>query len=876
MRLPWGKRDASDSHDLEAEIQAHLAMAAAERISRGESPDPARDAARREFGNVGQVMELTREAWGAVWLDRLVQDVRYAVRSLRRAPVFTVVAIATLALGIGANTAMFTVVRGILLRPLPYPQPASLFLVEHVPTDVSTFMGPAMESSEYASFGKGSRAFSSLGAYSNYPVTVLGAGDPARIPAAGVTTSLLRTLDVRPVAGRWFRDGEDGEHTAPVVIISSGLWQSRFGGDTSVIGRSITVDGNRKTIIGIMPADFDFPLHTQLWEPLTFSVLPEAQRWTIVVGRLAHGATLQQAQTELRASALQAESVVSTRGLTVPRQFLNGGWLTAILPLHDVIVGSVGKSLWVFTAAVALVLLIACANVSNLLAMRARTRSHELAVRTAIGASRGRLIRQVFTESMVLSFIGGLAGLGVAFTGVALLLRAVPPGLLPRVGEIHVDLVVVAVLALGCIAAGALAGSTAAAIAIRQHPRQAMSDAVRATSRGAFRGLFVTAEVALALVLLVAAGLLTRSFARLRSADLGFASSHLVAATLDFPERDFPTVDPLRNVERQLAATIAAIPGVTATAAINWLPLDSASIRGGFTLEDGQQFPPGYTVLKSAVSPSYFAVMAIPIRQGRGFLDTDVGGAGSVAVVSESVARRFWPGRSAVGERLAMSEHPAPGDWITIVGVTADVAQNGAAAPRAEAIYQPVAQMDRTFWLSHLTFVIRDTLPERSVIPAIRRAVHSADPNQPIGAIFSMDQRISDAVAEPRFRSTVLVVFSALALALATIGVYGVLAYAVTERTRELGIRIALGAAPGAVVRLVMKNAAAVTIPGLAIGLVLSVTATRVLSGFLYEVAPTDPATLVGASATLLVVALLAGLVPALRASRIDPVTTIK
>lgn len=866
MRFPWGKRDDDDARALEDEIRAHLDMAAAERIGRGELPDQARDAARREFGNVGRVMELTREAWGAVWLDRLMQDLRYAVRSLRRAPVFSAVAIATLALGIGANTAMFTVVRGILLRPLPYPHPASLFAVEHIGKDAHSFLGPVMPSSEYDAFRRSTKAFSRLGAYATYPVTMVGAGDPVRVPAAGVTASLFPTVDVRPIVGRWFNDGEDGEQAAPVVIIANELWQSRFGGDVTVIGRSISIDGTRKTIVGVMPAGFEFPLHAQVWEPITISVSPGSIRLTRVVGRLAPRATLPQAMTELRAFALERESRTATREPTI----------TAITPLRDAVVGDVGRSLWIFTAAVALVLLIACANVSNLLAMRARTRSHELAIRTAIGASRGRLMRQVLTESLVLSGLGGIAGLGVAYVGVALLLRSMPAGLLPRTGEIHVDFVVVAALLLGCVVTGALAGSTAAAIAMRQHPRQAMSDAVRATSRGAFRGVFVAAEVALALVLLVAAGLLVQSFSRLRGVDLGFRPTHIVAATLDFPVRQFPTADLVRDVEGRLEGRIAAIPGVTATAVINWLPLDSTYIRGDFVLQDGRKLPPGYSVLKPAVTPSYFAVMGVPIRQGRGFLASDVGGAARVAVVSESVAHRFWPGRSPIGERFSMSDHPTPADWVTIVGVAADVAQDGPSAPRAEAIYQSIAQMDQPFWINHLTFILRDTLPPGRVIPAIRQAVHQVDPAQPIGAVFPMDRRISDAIAEPRFRSTVLMVFSALALALATIGVYGVLAYAVTERTRELGIRIALGAAPGAVVRLVMRNAAAVAIPGLAIGLALSIVATRALSGFLYGVGPTDPATLLGASVTLLVVALLAGLVPALRASRIDPVMTIK
>ncbi|HEX8942066.1 MAG TPA: ABC transporter permease [Gemmatimonadaceae bacterium] len=867
MRLPLtGRRDAAD-RALDEEIRAHLAMAVADRIARGESPDAALATARREFGNVGHVKEITREAWGGVWLDRLDQDLRYALRSLRRAPIFATVAVLTLALGIGANTAMFTLVRGILLRPLPFRDPDALYLVSHVPDRAKSFAGPSMVDREYLDYRRLTKAFESTTSYNAYPATLIGAREPLRVSTAGVTPTFFRTLGVEPRLGRAFIDGDEASD-APVVILGAQLWRERFGADTAIIGRSVTVEGYRKTVIGVMPDGFEFPQHAQLWVPLAIQIGPRGFRLQPVIGRLAPRATWAQAVGELEAFVENEQ-----RGQPIERM---EHATPAVIPLREAMIGDVRMSLLMFAAAVGLVLLIACANVSNLMLMRSTTRRHELAIRAALGAGRWRLVRQLLTEGLVVALAGGAIGLAIARGGVALLLSVAPPDLLPRAGEIHIDLVVLLVTAFTCIAAGLISGAAPAITSARRDVRDALGDVGRTTARAPLRALFVTAEAALALMLLIAAGLVMRSFTRLRSVELGFSPDHLMTVTLDFPVTQYKTAELLHDVQRRLSAQIAAIPGVRSAAAVNWLPLTTTTVMGGFALEDGRSLPPDYTVLKPCVTPEYFSVMSIRVREGRGFLPSDGPTSGRVVVVSQSVARRFWPGESAIGKHITMSDKPTPSDWMTIVGVVDDVVQGGQAEPRSEAIYQALAQVDQVFWVNHLTFVAREDTDPSSVAAAMRVAVRAIDPQQPIESIMTMESRLSATVAEPRFRSLLLVVFSSLALVLAAIGIYGVLAYGVAERTREMGIRIALGAAPRSVVRLVLASTARLTIPGLALGIGASLVATRLLKVFLYQIQPTDPFTFGAATIVLLVVALCAGYGPARRASRIDPVITMK
>lgn len=869
MRWPWEVRREAEDRALDEEIRSHFAMAVADRVARGEAPDEAHAAVRREFGNVGHVKEVTRESWGGLWLERLTQDFRYALRSLRRAPVFTSVAVLTLALGVGANTAVFTVIRGVLLRPLPFRNPEALFLVSDAPERMRSMVGPSMTDKEYLHFKTAATQFASTTTFNVYPATLLGAGEPLRVQTSSVTPSFFATLGVPAQRGRPFAPGDDAPGANAIVVIGDRLWRDRFGADSGVIGRSVSLEGYTKTIVGVMPDGFDFPQHTEIWTPLTIDPAAHNSRFQQVIGRLVPGGSPATAFAELRNFVMDEQRADTTTGREPSAPM--------IVPLHDAVVGEVRPSLLVFAGAVALVLLIACANVSNLLLMRSSTRGHELGIRAALGASRARLVRQLLTESVIIAVIGGILGVFVAYGGVRLLLAAAPADLLPRVQEIRVDLVVLVVAFLTCIAAGIVSGSAPAITASRRDLRDALGDAGRTTARVPLHAVFVTAETALALLLLISAGLLVRSFERLRSVDLGFVPDNLITVTLDFPETRYKTVAMLHDVQQRLSTRLAAIEGVRSSAAVNWLPLSRTTIMGDFSLDDGRALPPGYMVLKPCVTAGYFATMGIRIRQGRGFLPSEGATTQRVAVVSQGVARRLWPGQSPLGRRLAMEDKPRPGDWMTVVGVVDDVVQKGVATAREEAIYQLLPQVDRSFFISHLNFVARTDAAHRAMVAqAMRGAVRAVDPEQPIESIMTMTERLGTIVAEPRFRSLLLGVFAAIALSLAAIGVYGVLAYGVTARTRELSIRIALGATPKTVVALVLRNSARLTVPGLLLGVAASLGATRVLSSFLFHVRPIDPVTFITATLVLLFVALIAAYAPARRAARIDPVITMK
>lgn len=860
------ERDRVD-HDLDDEIRAHIDMAVAERVARGEPREAALAAARREFGNVAHIKEVTRETWGTMWLDRLVQDLRYGARSLGRAPAFAATSIATLGLGIGVTTAMFTVVRGVLLRPLPFAAPEQLYVVSHVPNDLANVFGHAMPDREYDDYARSAHAWRSIFSYRSYPSTLLDAGEPTRIPVAAVTPGFFATLGVLPRFGHAFLPSDDTPGSTPTVILGAHLWRDRFGGDSGVVGHSVRIDGYRATIVGVMPDGFAFPRQVDAWVPLVRNVDAGNSRVQIVVGRLAPGSTAGGALAELRQFA-HAREERAPRGEREPSQ-------TLVVPLHDAIVGDVRTPLLLFGAAVALVLLIACANVSNLLAMRATSRRHELGVRAALGASRSRLVRQLLTESTLVACIGGVVGLALAYAGVRVLLVVMPPGVLPRAAEIHVDPAVVGVALVLCMASGIFAGTVPAWAALAQDLRDAIADSARVTTRSPLQRTLVTVEGALSLVLLVGAGLTIRSFARLRQVDLGFTPEHVVTATIDLPEARYRNADLIHDVVKRMAERIEAIPGAHGAAAVNWLPLDSSYITGDFTRADGRPLPPDYSVLKPFVTPGYFATMRIRILAGRAFQPSDDGGGEAVAIVSEAVAKTLWP-NGAIGQRISYADKPTSRDWITIVGIAADVSRSGPADPPVPAIYRPVAQTNQPFFINHLTFVARVDGNAAAVAGAIRAAILGVDPEQPIGSIASMESHVSDAVAEPRFQSIVTAVFSSIALLLAAVGVYGVLAYAVTQRRRELGIRLALGATPGQVAWLVMRATAGLLVPGVVAGLVAAFIGTRLLARFLFQVQTNDAMSYVAASTVLIGAALVASIAPAWRAAKTDPLLTMK
>jgi putative ABC transport system permease protein len=864
----WFKRRQAQDRDLDDEIHSHLAMAVADRIARGESPENALAAARREFGNVAHVKEVTRETWGGAGFERLAQDLRYAARSLRRAPAFTTTAVLTLALGIGVTSAMFTVVKRVLLQPLPFPSPNELFVVSHVPDQLIRVFGRSMPDGEFIDFTRATRAFRSVASFRTYPATLLGGGEPARVPVAAVTSGFFATIGVRPRAGRAFAVGDDRPGSDGVAIVSARLSRARFGSDSAAIGRSITLEGYHRTVVGVMPDGFEFPRRSEVWIPLSLALDPHNTRLQVVVGRLGSASTQAQASSELRSFADREEM----RDTGTAREH----YASTITPLRDEMVGDVRVPLLVFTVAVAMLLLIACANVSNLMLMRAMSRRHELAIRAALGAGRIRLVRQLLTESVVVASAGGLLGLVCAFAGVRFVLALLPPGALPRAAEVHVDPVVVVVTAIASLLAGVFAGTLPAVAASGRDVREALSEAGRTTARMPFQRVFVAMETGLSLILLVAAGLMIRSFVRLQSVDLGFTPGNLVTATLDFPETKYRTAESVQQVTTSIAERIGSLPGVRAVAAVNWLPLDSSYIAGDFTLRDGRALPRGYTVLKPCVTANYFPAMGIRVREGRGFVSSDDGSAAQVVVISESMATTLWPNGGAVGQLLTFADEPGPGDWMRVVGVVDDVVRSGPAEGPMPALYRPIAQVQQLFFISHLTFVARTDGDPSGMIGLVRSAVHAADPDQPIHAIATMESRLSATIAEPRFRWAVLVIFSTLALVMAAIGIYGVLTYAVNERQRELGIRMAIGASPQSISRLVIIRAAWSGLPGLLLGLVGALAAGRLVARFLFEIQPGDPITFVVASALLVLTVLAAGLGPARRAGRIDPAITMK
>ena len=866
MTFPWFDRARRDQ-ELDEEIRAHLDLARGERIARGESPADATDAARREFGNVGMVKEITREQWGAIWLERLIQDLRYALRSLRRAPGFATVAILTLALGIGVNTAMFTVVNGVLLRSLPFAQPDRLFLVSYKQPNNTWIREPSLSDRDYLEFKARTQAFSNVATFSNTQATITGRGEPVRLNAALVTPELIGILGVAPAIGATFAadDGQRGRE--PVTLLSDQLWRDRFSADPLVVGKSVVVDGVSHTVVGVMPPGFDFPSQALLWQPTAVTIDPHNYWNRPVVGRLRPDVTREQALAELNA--------IAPRFTTEPGVNRNE-LLGEVVPLKQFVVGDVEQALWIFAGAVGFVLLIACANVANLLLMRATSRQQEIAVRAALGAERPRLIRQLLTESVVIAALGGALGVLLAIVGVRALVALAPAGRIPRVDEVHIDGIVLAFTAGLSLITGIVFGLAPAFRATRRELRDCIAQGARTISsrHGGLRGALVVGEIALALVLLAGAGLMIRSFARMRAVELGFRPANVVAMTVDLPRSTYRDGAAMRRFHQSVLDGLAALPDADAVGAVNWRPLGGNLISGDFQVEGGT-LSKGWGD-KMVVTPGYFRTWGIRLRSGREFTAPDDATAVQVVIVSASVAHKFWPNTDAVGNRISFEDKPTAGSWMTIVGVVDDVIQEGVRKDPGPALYRPVAQTTFPFFLAHMSFAVRTPAPLASVAPAMRRVLRTVDKDQPVQRIATMEELVASTTVEPLFQARLLALFSILALALAAIGIYGVLAYSVAERAREIGIRVALGAQARDVSRMVVRRTLALSVPGVAIGIAAALVVTRVLDRLLFGVAPNDPATLVAVAALLAAVALLAALIPARRAARVDPVIALR
>jgi putative ABC transport system permease protein len=836
--------------------------------------------------------------------DQLVQDLRYAVRGLFRTPAFSLVTILTLALGIGANTAIFSIVNGVILRPLGYPKPEQLmYLTTQFPA--FGFDQFWVSPPEYLEFREINQSFAAVGAFTTGEVNLTAGDRPLRVRSASVDDGLLRALGVQPAQGRLFGAGETdltGPPPAPgappvplppIVILSHELWQSAFGG-RRIVGQTVEVNGLAREVIGIMPPGADvMDNRTEIWTPLGLNPGNRQNRgshFLYLIGRLKDGVTPQMAQSELTTLIQNwGERVGVKNHVFAPlpssaadrKQNPGAGHILQMTAVQEQIVGSASRAIWVLQAAVAFVLLIACANLANLLLARAETRHREFAVRTALGAGRGRLLRQFMTEGVLLSIVGGVLGLMLARAGVQALIRLYPTSL-PRTAEVTVDPIVLVFTFAVSVATGIIFGfaplmhtkMSGLMLALKEGGAKGATGAARHHIR---RGL-VVAEVALALILVIGAGLLLRTVANLTNVDAGFDRARVVTFSLALPLADYPQPPIRAAMFQRLLEKLRAAPGIQAASAMSGLP-PNRPLNANDTEIDNYTAPPEGPFENvdyyQNVMTDYFETMGIPIVAGRSFQSSDAASAGPVAVVNETLVNTFWKGQNPIGQRL----RPCCGDeipWFTVIGVAKDVKQGGVDQKTGTEFYFFVDQTARVpppFGIAPalMNIVLRTTLPPATLRTAVEGAVREADPSVPVVRLQEMNAVFDESIRRPRLLAQLLGGFAALALLLAAIGTYGVLSYMVAERRREIGIRMALGAAQQSVLRQVMSQGLLLTIAGIVIGLAGAFALNRLIASLLFGVQPTDAATIAAVVATITLVALVACWLPAWRASRLDP-----
>ena len=860
-------RRARMEREMDAELRFHIEAFAEDLVRRGVPREEALRRARIEFGGVERAKEECRDARGISFLESLLQDLRFGLRMLRKNPGFTAVAVLTLGLGIGANTAVFTVVNGVLLRPMPFPEANRLFLVSLTPRGGPFEWQPGVADHDYLAFLGQDRAFEQIASFSRgSTVNLTGAGDPAQIPVAYVTTDFFSTLRTNPEIGRGFLAGEGEPGNDNVAILANELWKERFGSDSEILGKAIRLDGVSRTVVGIMPPGFAFP-GVSVWMPLSVRINEHNSFTRPVVGRLKPRVTPQQAQAELETFA---ERLPLGPGESKRDR------LPQILPLKDLLVANIRPSLLLFAGAVAFVLLIACANVANLFLARATGRVQEMAVRSTLGADRCRLVRQLLAESTLISLIGGGAGILLAFWSLQALTALAPAGKVPRMEMIRIDPWVLAFTFGLSVITGVVFGLAPAFHATGDGARESLGQAARNVIGGheGIRSALTISEMALALILLTGAGLMLKSFLRLQAVNPGFSPHSVMTLTVDLPDSRYRTANQLQGFDRQTLAELSRLPGVLAAGAVNWIPLGQGLAMGTFQVEGGLR-PPGFMVDKPCVSPGYFRAMGMPLVRGREFAGSDNATAPGVAIVSQSVARTLWPGQDPIGKRISMEDNPKPEDWLTVVGAVDDVKQQGLAKNSEPAIYQSYLQVARPSFLSHMSFVVRTALSPESVTAGMRAVLRNVDNNQPV-SIASMDSLMATTTAEPRFQARLLATFALVALALTIVGIYGVLAYSVAQRTREIGVRMALGAQSVDVLLMLLKQALLFIAAGIVLGGAGALALTRVLTRFLFQVKPGDLPTFAAVALVLTFSALGACYLPARRAMRVDPMVALR
>ena len=865
-------------NDIDREMRLHLEMQVEANINAGMSPAEAREKAMRSFGNLNRAVDAAYDVKGGGFFETLAQDIRYGVRMLGKHKAFTSIAVITLALGIGANTAIFSVVNELLLRPLPNRDADRVVTVWEVTPE-----GRHQNTTSRANFRawrEQNTSFQQISAFTDQRLNLTGNGDPEELSVQFATPELFKVLGVDPVLGRTFLPEDDKAGQSPVAVLSYSLWQRRFGGEASVIDQPITLNGVKFTVIGVMPANFQFHIKqrsgtgrpAELWSILPMPVGPGANdrgRFLGAVARLKDGVSVEQAVAELRTIHARLSDEVP--------QF-NKNYTAEVLPLREQFFGNVRRPLWLMLGAVGFVLLIACANVANLLLSLATSREKEIAVRAALGARRTRIVRQLLTESLLLALIGSLLGLGFAWLGIKALV-AISPRDLISLQSVGLNLTVLAWTLGVSMLTGIIFGLAPALHISRLNLNDSLKDGGKSESGQAsgsrrLRNALVVSEIALAVVLLASAGLLIRSFMRLQQVDRGFNTDNLLTMVIRLPEARYREDPQLVSFFSQALERVRQLPTVRSAGMVNFLPLyGGLGSSTGFKILGQPEPPPGQgpsTDVRVADS-GYFNSLGIPLLRGRNFSDSEQREPKHVILINEALARKHFPNEDPIGQRLdvAMFESPTPAEIIGIVG---NVRYDSLIDEAPPAVYFPHPDLAYPF----MTLVVRTDGDPTAIAPAIQREIRALDPNQPVSDVRTMNQVMSEWVARSRFNTLLLGLFAGLATLLSAVGIFGVMNYSVALRTRELGLRLAVGAQPQQVLLLVLRQGLVLTVVGVVLGLLAAFALTRLLSGLLFGVGAVDVTTFTSISLLLIVVSLLACYLPARRAMRIDPLSALR